>query len=126
MKQNIKMSQAYILILFICFSISNCTNQKQKDIIVLDEFTNELYIEMVDVLGPPSDKTAYTIGNAPTKSWNHNELFSTYPKNAENKEVQILEVIWDSGEFSIFACFHMVNGVSRCLVAKRVRKGMMF
>ena len=120
------MNHIYILILLIRFSIFNCTNEKQKDIIVLDEFNNELYTVMVDAFGPPADKTAYTIGNAPTKSWNHSELFSKYPKIPENKNIQIMEVIWDSGDFSIFACFHLVNGVNRCLVAKKVRKGIKF
>lgn len=120
------MNHIYILILLICFLAFYCTNEKQKDIIILDEYSNELYTDMVNALGPPADKTAYIIENAPTKSWNHDELFSKYPKGAEYNHVQIMEVIWDVGEYSIFACFHLVNGANRCLVAKKVKKGIMF
>jgi hypothetical protein len=81
---------------------------------------------MYKELGAPEDKTGYTIANAPTKGWNHGELFSLYPKTEENKNIQIMEVTWDSGEFMIVACFHMINGTNRCLVAKRIEKGIRF
>lgn len=84
------------------------------------------YKTMYEELGAPVDKTGYTIANAPTKGWNHGELFSLYPKTKKNKDIQIMEVTWDSGEFTILACFHMVNGTNRCLVAKRIKKGIRF
>ena len=94
---------------------------QEKDIIILSKFTDKTYQDMLKILGSPVDKTGYTIENAPTKSWNHAELFSKYPKNPENSDVQIMEVIWDLGDFRILACFHMVNGENRCLVAKKVK-----
>jgi len=44
----------------------------------------------------------------------------------KNENIQIMEVIWDAGQYSIFACYHMVNGVNRCLVAKKIRKGVQY
>ena len=69
---------------------------------------------------------AYTIENAPTKGWNHGALFFHYPKNEENGKVQIIEVSWDQGDFLMLACFHKVEGENRCLVAKRIKKGIRF
>jgi hypothetical protein len=37
-----------------------------------------------------------------------------------------MEVTWDDNEFLIFACFHIVDGENRCLVAKKIRKGLRF
>lgn len=81
---------------------------------------------MVKELGPPIDKTGYTIKDAPTKSWNHNELFSKYPKTKENQNIQIMEATWDNDTHIIVACFHLVEKVNRCLVAKRIKKNIRF
>jgi len=102
------------------------SNSKQKSIVVLTNYHNKTYQEMYKELGAPADKTGYSITNAPTKGWNHRILFSTYPKNEKNKDIHIMEVMWNLGDFSIFACYHMVNGQNRCLVAKRIRKGIRF
>jgi len=110
-----------ILILPLC-----CLAEGENNIIVLKKYSNKPYAEMVEILGAPVDKTGYTIKNAPTKTWNHHELFSKYPKTSENENVQIMEVTWDDGAFMIIACFHMVDGENRCLVAKRIRKGIQF
>gem|GEM_PF-3102856 len=93
---------------------------------VLSQYEGRSYSEMLKELGRPSDKTGYTIANAPTKSWNHAELFTRYPKTPANSDVQIMEVAWDAGDFMILACYHMVAGENRCLVAKRLRKGIKF
>jgi hypothetical protein len=102
------------------------TKQSVQNITVLTHCANVPYEKMYKELGAPEDKTGYTIANAPTKGWNHGELFSLYPKTEENKNIQIMEVTWDSGEFMIVACFHMINGTNRCLVAKRIEKGIRF
>lgn len=115
----------YILIASAFISLS-CFAQGENDIVVIDKFTGQLFTEMLEILGPPVDKTAYTIKNAPAKSWNHQELFSKYPLVPENEHIQIMEVLWDNDGFMIFACFHMVDGENRCLVAKRIRKGIKF
>lgn len=81
---------------------------------------------MLKELGTPTDKTGYSIKNAPTKGWNHTELFSIYPKNEENKDIQIMEVTWSSTNTMTLACFHMVDGTNRCLVAKRIKKGTQY
>jgi len=77
-------------------------------------------------MGAPADKTSYTIENAPTKRWNHKELFAEYPQNEKNKNIQIMEVTWDAGGYQIFACYHMIKGKNLCLVAKRVKKEIKF
>ena len=81
---------------------------------------------MLKEFGAPVDKTGYTIENAPTKGWNHSELFSMYPKTEENKDIQIMEVTWGSSNILTLACFHMVDGTNRCLVAKRMKKGIRY
>jgi hypothetical protein len=98
----------------------------EPDIAVLSAYASQPYTQMVEELGPPNDKTGYTIEKAPTKTWNHSELFSLYPKNDKNKDIQIMEVTWDAGDHHILACYHMVDGVNRCIVAKRIKKGMQF
>lgn len=113
------------LILFVSVIFISCM-AKNKNIQPLDKYTGMSYTDMLKELGPPVDKTAYTIGNAPDKSWNYTELFSLYPNIHKNENIQIMEVIWDAGQYSIFACYHMVNGVNRCLVAKKIRKGVQY
>lgn len=98
----------------------------QSDIIVLKSCENATYPEMIEELGLPIDKTGNTIKNAPTKSWNHHELFSKYPKNIENENIYILEVTWDADDYLIIACYHMVDGENRCLVAKKIKKNIQF
>lgn len=120
------MKYTYIIFILVSLTISSCFNEKQKDIIILNKFTNKLYSEMIEALGPPVDKTGYTIRNAPTKTWNHLELYFQYPKIPENENIQIMEVTWDEGDFLILVCFHMVNGANRCLVAKKNKKGIRF
>lgn len=100
--------------------------KSQKSIIVIDQYKNKKYAEMVDVLGPPIDKTGYKIKNAPTKSWNYGELFSKYPKTTENENIQIMEATWDMENYLLLACYHLVDGENRCLVAKKIRKGLKY
>ena len=107
-------------------SYSATSKNNRQSIVVLTNYHNKTYQEMHKELGAPSDKTGYTIANAPTKGWNHRALFFTYPKNDENKDIQIMETTWDLGDFAILACYHMVNGKNRCLLAKRIRKGVRF
>jgi len=106
--------------------IMTACHSDKKDIYPIQKYTDISYSDMVNELGPPVDKTAYKIKNASTKSWNHDELFSRYPKCPENKDIQIMEIVWDAGEYSLFACFHMVDDTNRCLVAKKIRKGVKF
>jgi hypothetical protein len=120
------MKYIYIPTILMAIILFSCVREEQKDIIVLTKFVDKSYSEMLKILGPPADKTGYTIKNAPTKSWNHTELFSKYPKTPENENIHIMEVTWDDNEFLIFACFHIVDGENRCLVAKKIRKGLQF
>ena len=114
-----------ILAIMILLACAGCGSERQ-DIMVLTKYTGKTYQEMYEELGAPTDKTGHTIENAPTKGWNHGELFSEYPKNEENRDVQIMEVTWDSGEYVILACFHEIEDRNRCLVAKRIKKGIKF
>ena len=120
------MKYKFILITLIILILCYCSVKNQEDIIILDQYKDKTYTEMLEVLGPPVDKTGYTIKNAPTKSWNHTELFSKYPKIPQNENIQIMEVTWDDNGFLILACFHMVEEENRCLVAKRIRKNIKF
>jgi hypothetical protein len=115
----------FMFLMILMFSFSGY-GEEENNITVLKQYVNKPYTEMVNLLGPPADKTGYTIKNAPIKTWNHRELFSRYPKTSENEKVFIMEVTWDAGEFMIMACFHMVDGENRCLVAKRIKKGVKF
>jgi hypothetical protein len=116
----------FLLITLIILILFNCSEKDQKDITVLSQYKDKTYSEMVELLGSPLNKTGYTIKNAPTKSWNHIELFSKYPQIPQNENVQIMEVTWDDNDFLILACFHTVEGKNRCLVAKRIRKNIKF
>ena len=93
---------------------------------VLKKYAGQAYKQMVQELGAPVDKTGYTIEKAPTKGWNHSELFSLYAKDDKNKDIQIMEVAQDAGDHHIAACYHMVDGVNRCIVAKQIKKGIQF
>ncbi len=96
------------------------------NISILKDFIGKAYPEMVKVFGAPADKTGYAIKDAPTKAWNHKELFDQYPKTAENADIQIMEVTWDDGDFFIMANFHMVRGENRCFIIKRIKKDVRF
>jgi len=87
---------------------------------------NTSYQDMVKQLGPPSCKTGYTIRAAPTKSWNHKELFSMYPKEERYFDIQIMDVTWDEGDTQLMANFHMVKGTNLCFLVKRMKKGIKF
>jgi len=115
-----------ILTLFIVFSAFSCHVEEQKDVVTLTNYIGKTYQEMLNELGAPADKTGYTIENAPIKRWNHGELFSKYPKNEKNKNVQIMEVTWEDGDFGIHACYHMINKKNVCFIAKRIRKGIRY
>jgi hypothetical protein len=119
-----------ILLVTSFFTLFNCSgagnNDSTDNIIILEQYSNKTYTEMIELLGPPIDKTAYTIEHAPTKGWNHLELFSKYSKIPENYKIQIMEVTWNDGDYFILACFHMADGENRCLVSKRILKGVEF
>jgi hypothetical protein len=120
------MKSKYIIIVLSILTILTCSVKDQNDIIILNQYKDKTYSEILELLGPPLSKTGYTIKNAPTKSWNHIELFSKYPQIPQNENVQIMEVTWDDNDFLILACFHMVEEKNRCLVAKRLRKNIKF
>ena len=115
-----------IRIILLTALISITCSSGKNDIFVLQQYTHDTYSDMLKELGSPVDKTGYTIRNAPTKSWNHHELFSKYPKIPKNDNIQIMEVIWDAGDSIIIACFHMVDRENRCLVAKKMKKNIQF
>jgi len=119
------MKNIFIIIILIAFVSTACLAE-ENNIIVLDQYNNKTYSEMLEEFGSPIDKTGYTIKNAPTKSWNHHELFSKYPKIPENYNIHIMEVAWDTDDYLIVACYHMVDGENRCLVAKKMKKGIQF
>lgn len=95
-------------------------------ITVLKALENDSYADIVELLGPPADKSGYSVAQAPTKSWHHGELFTLYPKNEGNDQVQIMEVVWKDGDSGIYACFHIVDGVNVCIVAKRIHHSVKF
>jgi hypothetical protein len=115
-----------ILLLLMAFCTSPSHAAEQQDIVTLTNYVGKTYQEMYKELGAPSDKTSYTIEHAPTKGWNHKELFSKYPKNEKNKNIQIMEVTWPAGDFNIYACYHMIKKQNVCFVAKRIKKDVRF
>ena len=123
-----------VTIAFLVFLILGCSQKgepppavvDEKSIIQLSELTGKTYQQILGQFGRPEGKTDYTIENAPTKGWNHEALFSHYPKNEENNDIHIMEVTWDLGDHLVFACFHIVEGENRCLIAKRIKKGVRF
>lgn len=124
MRSILKMTKI-IAIILTSFLVQSACAVDQQDITILATYEGKAYMQMVKELGAPIDKTGYTIEKAPTKGWNH-EIFSLYPKNRKNKDVQIMEVTWNSGDYQIMACYHMVDGINRCIVAKRIKKGIKF
>jgi hypothetical protein len=112
-----------ILLLTSTFAISRAEG---RSIVVLNALKGDIYQDIIELLGPPVDKSGYTISKAPTKSWHHGYLFSLYPQNEKNKHVQIMEVIWEDGDYCIFACFHIIEGKNRCIVAKRIHRSVKF
>ena len=97
-----------------------CSNAQSAHIVT--NWADIAYVDMVKILGPPADKTGYTIRSAPTNSWNHRELFEIYPKTDENLDVHIMDVTWIEGDCLLVANFHMVNGTNRCFLAKRLKR----
>jgi hypothetical protein len=119
------MKKIYFIILLIACAAIACIAEGD-DVIILNEYQNKTYSEMLEELDTPIDKTGYTIKNAPTESWNHSELFSKYPKIQENFYIQIMEVSWDVGDYLIIACYHIVDGENRCLIAKKMKKNIRY
>jgi hypothetical protein len=115
-----------LLTIILTTSISAFCLANENNIVILEQYNNKTYSEMLKELGPPSDKTGYTIKNAPTKGWNHHELFSKYPKIPKNNNIQIMEVVWDMDTYVIFACYHIVDGENHCIVAKKMEKNIKF
>ena len=111
-----------ILMLFTGLFNYSCQGAEQQDLVPMTNYVGKTYQEMYKELGTPVDKMGYTIEHAPTNRWNHTELFSKYPKNEKNKDIQIMEAFWTVGDFDIYACYHMVEGRNECLVAKRLKK----
>ncbi len=111
-----------ITILSVVGVFISCVYADEQNTVILSKYVNKTYQEMLEELGAPVDKTGYTIEHAPTKGWNHSELFSKYPKTEENKNIQIMEVTWSTENEMTLACFHTVDGTNRCLVAKRMKK----
>jgi len=107
-------------------SANQGSSNAEENILILKNFIGKTYSEMVAIFGAPVDKSGYAIKDAPTKSWNHAELFAQYPKTKENADIQIMEVTWEEGEFFIFANFHMVNGENRCFIIKKIKKDVRF
>ncbi len=120
-----RISLAFVYSFLLCISPAILSADKPA-VIPLPMLAGKTYKEMCAELGAPIDKTGYTIKNAPTKSWNQKELFARYPKIKKNESIQIMEVTWDAGEYLLLACFHMVDGENRCLVAKKIAKGIVF
>ena len=112
--------------LLTAFCTSPSRAAEQQDIVALTNYVGKTYQEMHKELGAPTDKTSYTIEHAPTKGWNHGELFSKYPKNEKNKDIQIMEVTWTAGDFNIHACYHKIKEQDVCFVAKKIRRDVRF
>ena len=82
---------------------------------------------VVAEFGSPDATTEYTIGEAPTKGWNHGLLFTTYPKDdPDNEGVRIRELSWQEDDSTIRACFHNPGGKWVALGAKRIPKDARF
>ena len=115
-----------VLTLLTAFCTFSSHADEQQDIVTLTNYIGKTYQEMLKELGTPADKTGYTIEHAPTKGWNHGELFSKYPKNEKNKNIQIMEVTWTTGDFSIHACYHIIKKQNVCFIAKRIKRDIKF
>jgi len=82
---------------------------------------------MIAEFGKPAEEYTYTIGQAPTKGWNHGIIFSVYPKtDLENRDVVIKEYAWDQNDFKVRACCHLVEEAWLVMGAKKIHKDVIF
>ena len=110
--------------------IAACTSQQPSNVDSvqdLPQWKNQTIQEMIKSFGLPVEEHEYTVGTAPTKSWNHGIIFSAYPKEeAENREVVIKEFAWTQGEYRIRACCHLVKKAWLVIGAMKIHKDVQF
>ena len=114
-------------ICMVSFMSMSCARKSQNAIQDLPEWKGKTIQQMIKELGRPTEETSYTMGQAPTKGWNHGIIFSVYPTNkSENQGVVIKEYAWEQGDFKIRACCHVVKKAWLVMGAKKIHKNVKF
>ncbi len=105
----------------------SCTREPDSAVQDLPGWKGKTIQAMFEEFGKPTEEYVYTIGQAPTKGWNHGIIFSIYPKGEpENREVLIREYAWDQNEFKIRACCHLVEETWLVMGARKIHMGLRF
>lgn len=105
----------------------SCRRQAESAIQDLPDLKGKAIEAMIAEFGEPTEEHAYTIGQAPTKGWNHGIIFSIYPKgDPANRDVVVKEYAWDQNDFKIRACCHRVKEAWLVMGAKKIHKGVRF
>ena len=123
------MKMKIIAALCALIALSSVTRGEVTDpaIINLPQWAGSTMQTMIRDMGIPTTEFSYTIGTAPTKSWNHGLLFTTYPKeNPANADIPIKELVWDQGQYEVRACFHLVKKAWLALGAMKIDKNVRF
>ena len=105
----------------------SCKKEPESDIQDLPSWQGRTIQAMIEKFGNPTEEYVYTIGQAPTKGWNHGIIFSIYPKHEpQNRSVVIKEYVWDQNDFEIRACCHLVKEAWIIMGARKIHKGVKF
>lgn len=122
MKISLVMAAGMVLLIGI-----SCTRKHESDIQDLREWKDKTIHAMIAEFGKPAEEHVYTIGQAPTKGWNHGIIFSVYPKDKpENQDVVIKEYAWDRDHYEIRVCCHLVDEEWLVMGARKIRKDVRF
>ena len=105
----------------------SCTRKPESNIQDLTKWKDKAIQTMIAEFGKPAEEHIYTIGQAPTKGWNHGIIFSVYPKDKPvNRDVVIKEYAWDRNHFEIRACCHLVDEDWLVMGARKIQKDVRF
>ncbi|HUT44806.1 MAG TPA: hypothetical protein VMX36_00915 [Sedimentisphaerales bacterium] len=122
MKVSLVMAAGMVLL-----SGASCSREPDSNIQDLAGWKDKTIHAMIAEFGKPAEEHVYTIGQAPTKGWNHGIIFSVYPKNKpENRDVVIKEYAWDRNHFEIRVCCHLVDGDWLVMGASKIQKEVRF
>jgi len=122
MKMSLVIAAGMILLIGI-----SCTRKSESNIQDLPGWKDKAIQTMIAELGKPAEEHIYTIGQAPTKGWNHEIIFSVYPKDVpESRDVVIKEFAWDRDHYEIRACCQLLGDQWLVMGAMKIRKDVRF
>ena len=110
----------------ICFFFG-CNQTRQEMTIDRSDLVGLSLATVTNKLGEPYHTSDYIVGSAPTRWWNHGMIIKAYPiSDQKNLDVQLKELMWIDGDYTIHACFHRTNDTWVVLGATRIYKYVKF